>query len=250
MSHSLYIFLSLSSSCPLFASSFSHFISLFLFTYLAISPSFLPYFIIHSTLYSLYSFYLLFISLFLFSSCFAHPISPPFSTLTKRKENFSYKCIRKLWRDQVSSHLFFFMQCALSDSFYLSSSPLSYFPTLSSPPSSTLWPLLCISYSLALYPGCKNIIHLIPPFLNILFTALPPTREYLIIYRGPSFLAVLWFSSMPSLPASTSPGSKLSLFVNLSVCRRSSLQTGDGGRGRAWSRIIRLQESYCKLGPL
>ncbi len=33
--------------------------------------------------------------------------------------------------------------------------------------------------------------------------------------------------------------------ASLRVCRRSSLLPGEGGRGRAWSQIIRLQESLA-----
>jgi hypothetical protein len=46
-------------------------------------------------------------------------------------------------------------------------------------------------------------------------------------------------------PFPSSPVSKLSLFLSLPVCRRSSLLTGDGGRGQALSRIIGQQESLA-----
>jgi hypothetical protein len=65
--------------------------------------------------------------------------------------------------------------------------------------------------------------------------------------------AFLRFHARPPPPL---PVSKLYLFISLSVCRRSSLLTGGGGgwkRGRAWSRIIRAQESlgfYKSFNPL
>jgi hypothetical protein len=54
-------------------------------------------------------------------------------------------------------------------------------------------------------------------------------------------------------PLPSSPFSKLSHFLSLSVCRRSSLPTGEWGRGRTWSRIMRPQESldlYESFNPL
>jgi hypothetical protein len=61
-----------------------------------------------------------------------------------------------------------------------------------------------------------------------------------LIYRGPGFLAVISFGSF----ARTFPPpsvSKLSLFFNLPVWRRSSFLTGRGGGGE--EQIIRRQES-------
>jgi hypothetical protein len=49
------------------------------------------------------------------------------------------------------------------------------------------------------------------------------TREYLMFYRGPGFLAVVWFGSFP-IPFPF-PVSKLSLFHSLPLCRLSSLLT-------------------------
>jgi len=54
----------------------------------------------------------------------------------------------------------------------------------------------------------------------------------------------------PSAPP-PSPVSKLSLFLNLLVCRRLSLQTGEGGWGR--SQIIRRRQGlvlYKSLSTL
>ncbi len=59
-------------------------------------------------------------------------------------------------------------------------------------------------------------------------------REYWVTYRGSGFLAVELFGSYSPSPAhSPSHAIKLSLFLSLPVCRRSSLLTGDGG-GREW----------------
>ncbi len=69
------------------------------------------------------------------------------------------------------------------------------------------------------------------------------TRECWTNYRGPDLLAVIWFGSSPP----PSPVSKLSLFLSLPVCRRSSLLMGDGGGGgrMGWGRsqIIWRRES-------
>ncbi len=68
-------------------------------------------------------------------------------------------------------------------------------------------------------------------------------REYwMMIYRGPGFLAVVvWFYDFPP-PSPHFPLSsqQVSLFFSLPVCRRSSLHAG-GGWGR--SQIIRRRES-------
>jgi hypothetical protein len=68
-------------------------------------------------------------------------------------------------------------------------------------------------------------------------------REYWMIYRGLSFLVIEWFSSSPT-PSPPSPVSKLSLFLRIPVCRRSSLLTGEGRRGWGRSQIIRRRESH------
>jgi hypothetical protein len=64
-------------------------------------------------------------------------------------------------------------------------------------------------------------------------------REYWMIYRGPGFIAVVWYGSSPthSLP----PVSKLSLFLSLSVCRRTRAFWLERGWER--SQIIRRRES-------
>ena len=64
------------------------------------------------------------------------------------------------------------------------------------------------------------------------------TKEYLLYYRGPGFLAVLCFGSF--LP---STASKLSLFLSLSVCRRSSCFDEREGRGWTRSQIKRRRDS-------
>ncbi len=65
------------------------------------------------------------------------------------------------------------------------------------------------------------------------------TERISMMYRGPGFLAVVWYGSF--LPPSSA--SKLSIFIGLPVCRRrrSSLLTGKG-RGYARSQTIQPQE--------
>ncbi len=46
-------------------------------------------------------------------------------------------------------------------------------------------------------------------------------------YRGPGFLAVVWFGSSP-IPLLPSPGRQFSVFLSFPMYRRSSLLTGDG----------------------
>jgi hypothetical protein len=64
-----------------------------------------------------------------------------------------------------------------------------------------------------------------------------------MIYRGPGFLAVVWFGFSPY------PLRKLSVFLSLPVYRRSSLLTGKGDRGWVRSQIIRQRECLilCKI---
>ncbi len=73
------------------------------------------------------------------------------------------------------------------------------------------------------------------------------TREYWMIYRGQSFLLVIWFGSSPTT-FPTSPLSKSFLFLSLPVRRRPSLLRGRGGemggrrtksyeREKAWPTI-------------
>ncbi len=76
------------------------------------------------------------------------------------------------------------------------------------------------------------------------FPKLPP-REYWMNYRRPGFLDV-WFGSspIPSVLTPSAPVSKLSLFLPLLICRRSSLLTGEG-KGWARSQIILQRESLA-----
>ncbi len=53
-------------------------------------------------------------------------------------------------------------------------------------------------------------------------------REYGMSYRGPGFLAVIWYGSSP-FPNSL--GNKLALFLSLPVCRGLNLLTGAEGVG-------------------
>jgi hypothetical protein len=72
-------------------------------------------------------------------------------------------------------------------------------------------------------------------------------REDWMIYRGPGFLAIVLFSSMPN-PSPPSLVIMLSIFLSLPMCCRSRLLAGKGGEGgrgaesydrkKAWSSII------------
>jgi hypothetical protein len=99
--------------------------------------------------------------------------------------------------------------------------------TCSAPP-----PLLLYMYEYNLYPSPWSL-----PSNNL-------SRQDSMIYRGKGFLAVMRFGSTPTL-LPLIPVSKLPLFRSLPVCHRSSLLTGEGGRGCAWSRIILPQESLA-----
>jgi len=57
------------------------------------------------------------------------------------------------------------------------------------------------------------------------------SRDYLMYYRGPGFYPS--YNLAPSLSPTPFPVSKLSLFLNLPVCRPSSFLTGEGGGGEA-----------------
>jgi hypothetical protein len=73
-------------------------------------------------------------------------------------------------------------------------------------------PRSCIGWSWGcLFCGTWLVIRISRPGL---------AREYLIYYRGPGCLAVVWYDLFP-----LSPISKLSLFISLPVCRRLSLLT-------------------------
>jgi hypothetical protein len=89
--------------------------------------------------------------------------------------------------------------------------------------------------------GMGVVLYTILAPLLMYKTRLGSPREYWMIYRGPGFLAVVWFGISPTPSHTTSPVSKLSLFLSLPVCRRSSLLTEKGGRGR--SQIMGRRES-------
>ncbi len=66
-------------------------------------------------------------------------------------------------------------------------------------------------------------------------------REHWMIYRGPGFLAVVWFGSLPN----PSPLSNLSLFLSIPACRAGRAYCWEKGGRKGWrrSKIIRLCES-------
>ncbi len=70
-----------------------------------------------------------------------------------------------------------------------------------------------------------------------------PRKYWMIVllYRGPGCFTVVWFGSFPTPPPLTL--SNLSLLHSLSVCRRSSLPTGGGGRWWRRSQSIRRRDS-------
>ncbi len=77
-------------------------------------------------------------------------------------------------------------------------------------------------------------------------------REYWMIYRGPGFLAVVKFGSKPT-PYPPSPVSKLDRRHEGRLQMRGNLLMEEGGRGLAWSRIPRPQESlslYKSFNPV
>ncbi len=80
------------------------------------------------------------------------------------------------------------------------------------------------------------------------------SREYWMIYRGPGFLAVVWFGSSPTpLPHPPSSLSKLNRQHTGRLRKKDKLLTGEGGRGWARSWIFRPQESlfiYKSFGNL
>ncbi len=64
-------------------------------------------------------------------------------------------------------------------------------------------------------------------------------REYWMTYRGPSFLAVVWFGSSPTPPPHPSAVSKLSLFLLCVAGREGGEREVRGGtelynRGKSW----------------
>ncbi len=93
-------------------------------------------------------------------------------------------------------------------------------------------------------PAPQHSAPLDPLGRRYLATTWPPTREYWMIYRGPGFLAVVWFGSSSLLPPF--PAFCLQV-VSLSqpfwVSPVSSLLTGGGGRGWSRSEITRRRES-------
>ncbi len=80
-------------------------------------------------------------------------------------------------------------------------------------------------------------------------------REYWLIYRGPGYLAVVWFGSSPT------PVSKLDRRHTGRLRKRDNFLTGEGGRGgwprgksydrkEAWSSIIHSILSISGSKPL
>ncbi len=68
-------------------------------------------------------------------------------------------------------------------------------------------------------------------------------REDWLFYRRPSFLAVVWFGSMPPPPPPPFPVSEFFSLSQFTCVLTFQFNDGRGGRGRAWSRIIPQRES-------
>jgi hypothetical protein len=86
------------------------------------------------------------------------------------------------------------------------------------------------------------------------------TKEYWMIYRGPSFLAVVWLGSSPTPSPSRQ---QVGLFLTLPVCRRrpelsGGRRGGEGGGGEAesydgerdWSSINHSILFRMRQGPI
>ncbi len=93
------------------------------------------------------------------------------------------------------------------------------------------------------YSSLFVLIHLYSIFPRHFFIFRAVTRAYWMIYRGPCFLAVVWFSSSPT--PSHSPVSKLDRRFTGRMRKRNNLLTGEGWRMWARSQIIPLQESMA-----
>ncbi len=71
-------------------------------------------------------------------------------------------------------------------------------------------------------------------------------KEYWMIYRGPGFLVVKSFGSSPTCSPHY-PVSKLSIFLSLPVCRRSSIVTWDGGGGGGGAKSCDRQKAWSSI---
>jgi hypothetical protein len=78
----------------------------------------------------------------------------------------------------------------------------------------------------AISPLFHSHCSLLTPFISL-------PREYWMIYRGPGFLAVVWFGSSPPLP--TSPVSNLFLFLSIAG-RAFWRERGDGREAKSYDR--------------
>ncbi len=79
------------------------------------------------------------------------------------------------------------------------------------------------------------------------------THRVLNDFRGPDSLAVVWFGSNPP-STHTFSSSKLSIFLSLTACRRSSLPDRRGGGmgeepNHTTARSLVLYKSVCTLWP-
>jgi hypothetical protein len=108
--------------------------------------------------------------------------------------------------------------------------PLIQFHSLSTGAQCLIIPLIqfhSLNPNLSEQPFSNHLSIFLGVFLLHNLYSLP--RDYWMIYRRPGFLAAIWFSSSLN-HLSPSPISKLSLFLCLPVCRRSSFLAG-GRRG-------------------
>jgi hypothetical protein len=71
-------------------------------------------------------------------------------------------------------------------------------------------------------------------------------KEYWMIYRGPGFLVVKSFGSSPTC-SPYYPVSKVSIFLSLPVCRRSSIVTWDGGGGGGGAKSCDRQKAWSSI---
>ncbi len=114
-------------------------------------------------------------------------------------------------------------------------------------PSSEYYTILS-DMAINLWPGSDSPVHHFPIFSCHSFTCLMQTYYQkvlkVVIERGPGILAIVWIGSSARSYPLPLPVSKLSLFLNLPVCRQW------GGGGRIYQTIYGRQKAWPSINNL
>ncbi len=97
---------------------------------------------------------------------------------------------------------------------------------------------------------CDSILGMLYYMEGSMLSSSHHPREYWIIYRGPGFLAVVWFGSLLTFSHHPLPSVSCLSYLVWLVCRRSSLLTEGGEGGGRVTKSYNCEKAWPSINHL